>query len=159
MTPRSTPRSSFLATTLALGLLAGCSSNARAPVETRTADSGGAPTETVVDATARPTPAPEAQPKEGATAVYVVRDSGVRCMAAPCPSLVAEPVGRAGESLRITDLDLSSLGLSQEQQERIMTQVHGGSGVRVEATVNTAPSAGPAGDGTVLRVNRVLEGN
>ena len=158
MTPRSTPRSSFLATTLALGLLAGCSSNTRAPVETRTADSGGSPpSETVVDATARP--APEAQPKAGATAVYVVRDSGVRCMAAPCPSLIAEPVGRAGESLRITDVDLSALSLSQEQKEHLMNQVHGGPGVRVEATVNTAPSAGPAGDGTVLRVNRVLEGN
>jgi hypothetical protein len=167
-----TPRPSFLATTLVLGLLAGCSSNTRAPADPRPAESGGTPTATGAEAPppARPeTPTAPSGDSSGGTAaagddnkpvVYIVKDSGVRCIAAPCPSLIARPADRPdADGIRITDLDLSALGLSEEQQGRIMENaMKGGPGIKVEATLGTVPHAGPAGAATVLRVNRVLEG-
>ncbi|ATB34913.1 lipoprotein [Cystobacter fuscus] len=164
-----TSRSSLLALPLALGLLAGCTSNTRPPVEARPAESGGTPAG--AEAPPPPPPAPtDTAPSEdisgGTTAasdskpvIYIVKDSGVRCMAAPCPSLVARPADDPkAEGLRITDLDLSALGLTDEQQGRLMEKVHQGAGLKVEASVGNVPHAGPAGTATVLRVNRVVEG-
>ncbi|WNG13499.1 DUF6748 domain-containing protein [Cystobacter fuscus] len=155
-----TSRSSLLALPLALGLLAGCTSNTRPAVEARPAESGGTP--------AAPTPAPEdttpGQDVSGGTTaarpvIYIVKDSGVRCIAAPCPSLVARPADDPkSEGLSITDLDLSALGLTDEQRERLMEKVHQGAGLKVEASVGNVPHAGPAGTATVLRVTRVVEG-
>lgn len=164
-----TSRSSLLALPLALGLLAGCTSNTRPPVESRPAESGGTPAATGAEATPPPAPAPRdtapGQDVSGGTAasdskpvIYIVKDSGVRCMAAPCPSLVAQPADDPkAEGLRITDLDLSALGLTDEQQGRLMEKVHQGAGLKVEASVGNVPQAGPAGTATVLRVNRVVE--
>ncbi|EPX64450.1 putative lipoprotein [Cystobacter fuscus DSM 2262] len=166
-----TSRSSLLALPLALGLLAGCTSNTRPPVEDRPAESGGTPAATGAEVPPPPAPAsPPTAPSEdvsGGTAaasdskpvIYIVKDSGVRCMAAPCPSLVARPADDPkAEGLRITDLDLSALGLTDEQQGRLMEKVHQGAGLKVEASVSNVPHAGPAGAATVLRVNRVVEG-
>ncbi|OJH41551.1 DUF6748 domain-containing protein [Cystobacter ferrugineus] len=162
-----TPRSSLLAIPLVLGLLAGCTSNTRPSADTRPAESGGTPTSTGAEATPPPPPAPsETEDVSGGTTasdskpvVYIVKDSGVRCMAAPCPSLVARPADDPkAEGLRITDLDLSALGLTDEQKGRLMEKVHQEAGIKVEASVGNVPHAGPAGTATVLRVNRVLEG-
>ena len=168
-----TRRPSLLVLPLALALLTGCSGGARAMAEDRPAGSTGTPASAKAPPPApppAPAPAPasppgsaapsSSAPDEGPSAVYVVKDSGMRCIAAPCPSLVARPVDPPGaEGLRITGLDLSALGLSDEQEEHLQNQAHsGGPGLRVEATVTTRPHAGPAGAATELRVRRVLEG-
>ena len=168
------PRSTFLATTLALGLLAGCSSNTRTtpPAEPSAAESGGTPTPSAAapdtsaqklptqpleesGGTAAPAPAADAKP-----VVYYVKDSGVRCMAAPCPSYIATRADKPdAEGIPITDLDLGALGVGEEQSAKLLDSTHNGTrGLKVEATVIKVPNAGPAGDGTRLSVNRVLEG-
>lgn len=166
---RPTLLASTLASTLALGLLAGCSSSPRPASEAPSAESGGTPPSRVAaPAEAPPPPAAPMDDRSGGTAaaadkptVYVVQDSGMRCIAAPCPSLVARPAEGPpdAEGIPITDLDLSALGLSDEQKERVMANAQkGGPGLKVEASVVTRAKAGPAGAATVLRVNRVLEG-
>jgi hypothetical protein len=91
-------------------------------------------------------------------AVYIVKDSGVRCLTAPCPvytALRADPPEQEG--LPVTDLDLSALGLADEQRATLLrTTQKKGPGLKVEATVSTVPNAGPGGTATILHIRRVL---
>ncbi|MFY0582834.1 hypothetical protein ACN28S_58810 [Cystobacter fuscus] len=90
--------------------------------------------------------------------VYIVKDSGVRCITAPCPVYLALRADRPEEAgLKVTDLDLSALSLGDEQRSALLKSTHKtGPGLKVEATVRTVPHAGPGGTATILRVSRVL---
>ncbi|WP_257460383.1 DUF6748 domain-containing protein [Archangium lipolyticum] len=149
---------------LAFGMLAGCTRNT---TESRPAESGGTPTERATPSTNPSGEPPPSEPpsrgtaaadKAGAPVVYIVKDSGVRCMAAPCPSFIATRPDRPNEDgLQVTDVDLAPLGLAEERRANILEATHSPTGLKVEATVVTVPKAGPAGDATVLRVTRVVE--
>ncbi len=152
-----TPRQPLLTAALALGLLVGCSRNTP---ESRPAESGGTPS----TQTEAPTANPPGETPSGGTAaergpaVFFVRDSGVRCMAAPCPTFIATRPDRPGEEgLQVTDIDLSALNLGEEKRAGLLEATHMGPGLKVEATVDTVPNAGPAGAATVLRVSKVVE--
>jgi hypothetical protein len=161
-------RQSLLATTVALGLLAGCSRNA---TPNQPAESGGTPSD---PAQAMPDEAMKAaEPPSGGTAagapaasdtrtergpaVFFVKHSGVRCMAAPCPTYNASRPDRPNEDpLPVTDVDLSALPLSEEKRAGLLeATMH--AGIKVEATVETVPNAGPAGAATVLRVSKLVQ--
>jgi hypothetical protein len=164
-----TLRLPLLSALLALGLLAGCSS--RTNPEARPAESGGTPSAQMDTPPAdKPLPAPggatapaesggTAAPAPRGPAVYFVRDSGVRCMAAPCPSFIATRADKPDdEGMKVTDVDMSALGLSDEKRNGLMEGTHFNPGIKVEATVETVPNAGPAGAATILRVSKVVEG-
>jgi hypothetical protein len=167
-----TLRHPLLTAALAFGLLLGCSRNTP---DSRPAESGGTPS-------APMEPTPGSQPAEspgnavkpsdempsGGTAakvdaastpaVYFVKDSGVRCIAAPCPSFLATRADRPNEdALKVTDVDLSALGVNDEKRAGILQATHGNAGLKVEATVQTVPNAGPGGAATVLRVSKLVE--
>ncbi len=167
-----TPRHSLLTAALALGLLAGCSN--RSTTESSPAESGGTPSaqmETPPNDKPAQAPAaksPEEAPSGGTAAaptpergpaVFFIKDSGVRCMAAPCPFFIATRPDRPGvDGLQVHEVDLSALNLSDEKRNGIMEATHADPGLKVEATVDTVPNAGPAGAATVLRVTRLVEG-
>jgi hypothetical protein len=173
------PRPTFLATALALGLLAGCTSNNRATPADNPAESGGTPapsTEAPRDTAPKPTPpAPDdngtpSAPGTGApgstsgasaqSGTYYVKDSGVRCITTPCMSYRAYRADQPDEEgTPISDLDLSAVAGDDEKRAPLLDQTHnGGRGLKVEARILPVPKAGPGGDGTRLTVNRVLEG-
>ncbi len=90
--------------------------------------------------------------------VYIVKDSGVRCLTAPCPVYLALREDQPDDAgLKITDLDLNALQLDEAQRATLLkSTLRTGPGLKVEATVSTVPDAGPAGDATVLRISRVF---
>ena len=167
-----TLRQSLLATTVALGLLAGCSRNA---TQNQPAESGGTPAapmeapandKPVQDQAARPVEEPSSggtaaaapgAPTERGPAVFFVKHNGVRCMAAPCPTYSASRPDRPNEDpLAVTDVDLSALPVSEEKRAGLLeATMH--AGIKVEATVETVPNAGPAGAATVLRVSKLVQ--
>ena len=159
-------RQPLLTAALALGLLAGCSKGTPPPAEpSRAAESGGTPS-APMDKPSTDKPAPEtpsggtaaAPSAERGPAVFFIRDSGVRCMTTPCPFFIATRPDRPGvDGLQVHEVDMSALGLSDEKRNLVMEATHGNAGLKVEATVDTIPNAGPAGAATVLRVTRVVE--
>ncbi len=163
-----TPRSSLLATALVLGLSVGCTNN-RPATDVRPAESGGTPVPSV-DSSPKAGPAPVMDPQgeapSGGTAavdskpvIYNIKDSGIRCIAPPCPVYIASRPDRPDEDgLQVTSLDLSALNLSQEQKDGLFESSHRGTGVKLEATVKTVPKAGPGGAATVLVVSRLIDG-
>jgi hypothetical protein len=56
--------------------------------------------------------------------LWRVRDNGVRCVRAPCPTLDALPVDSAADSVRVVEVDLSALGLSPKDTQRLVAMVH-----------------------------------
>jgi len=164
-----TLRQSLLATTVALGLLAGCSRNA---TQNQPAESGGtpsAPAQPMPDEAIKPAeeppsggtaagaPAVPGTPTERGPAVFFVKHSGVRCMAAPCPTYNITRADRPNdEPIPVTDVDLSALPISEEKRAGLLeATMH--AGIKVEATVETVPNAGPAGAATVLRVSKLVQ--
>jgi hypothetical protein len=162
-----TPRRHLLAATLALGLLAGCTRNEPSPVSQPSESGGTPPAQTDKpsnDTPAEPanTPPTGSTPAENAatqqTATYYVRDSGIRCIAPPCPAFIATRVDKPDEDgLQITELDLNALGLSQEKRDSLMEATHTAPGIKVEAILGISASVGPAGPAKILRISRVLE--
>jgi hypothetical protein len=174
-----TLRQPLLTAALAIGLLAGCSRNATPP---QPAESGGTPAPQMeappsdkpaqAPADTQPTQAmPTGEMPSGGTAaadtgkppdkgpaVFFVRNSGVRCIAAPCPTFNATRPDRPGdEPLPVTDLDFSALNISDEKRANLEMATFNEPGLKVKARVETVPNAGPAGAATVLRVSEVIE--
>ena len=163
----------LLLAALALGFAAGCSgkppsSSAPPPSEPGTAaapttgenrPSEAPPTNEPGTAAPAPTGSPNGQPevKSGESAVYIVRNSGIRCIAPPCPSYTAARVDQPGkDALLIHELDLTAVsGGSDERMQELTMQTERGEGLKVEATLDTQANAGPAGAATILRVKKL----
>ena len=64
---------------------------------------------------------------------YRITDSGVRCMQAPCPSLLASPLG-AGPKMMLTDLEFPT-HMSQEARQQASARVHTAEGLLARGTV------------------------
>ncbi len=143
---------------LCLGLMAGCAKQSPTPEnpmpDESTAESAQ-PSQPESPSGGTPMTGTEqaAQPK-----AYVVRDSGVRCFTTPCPSYTAMPVNDpGGDAIQIHELEFGDMNLTQDKVEGYMLQASQGAGLKVEATLEVKPKAGPAGDATVLRVKQVLQ--
>ncbi|WP_164011204.1 DUF6748 domain-containing protein [Pyxidicoccus trucidator] len=159
----------LLLAALALGFAAGCSKPSSTPgtpasepgtpsTETAAAPSDSAPPGNEPGtAAAAPTPAAEARP--GESAVYIVKNSGVRCMTTPCPYFNATRADKPGsEPMMIHELDLSAVtGGSDERTQSLTQQTEMGEGLKVEATLETKQNAGPAGAATVLKVGKLAD--
>ncbi len=148
---------------LALGLLAGCSRGAQptAPAEATPEGSPSAqlenppPSEAPVNDTE---PGTAQAPGQAGPAVFFVKASGIRCIAAPCPTFTAARPDKPGEDeLMVHELDLSALNVGEQKREELRLATERAPGLKVEAIVDIQPNAGPAGDATVLRVTRVIE--
>lgn len=116
-------------------------------------DPAGAPV--TAAASPSPTPTPEEAPRAQAHGdVYLIRDTGKRCITSPCPSWAAVNV-QTRQEREITGVDLA--GVAKEGKaaaELRATLLNGRRWARGE--IRTVPKAGPAGDGTVLFVTEVL---
>ena len=84
-----------------------------------------------------------------------VRDAGIQCIAAPCPTYVATRVDASGttEELQIHEVELSAL--SKRDRERVQSEMLKGPGAPLEGRLRTIPNRGPAGDAVVLVVERL----
>ncbi|WP_224247672.1 DUF6748 domain-containing protein [Hyalangium gracile] len=143
----------FLLSVLCLGLMVGCSKPVTPdamPNEPKTPTqpenpSGGTPSTGTGQ---------QAQP-----AAYVVKNSGIRCIAPPCPTHIATPVGVANaEGIQIHEIDFQDINPSQEKREELMNVADTSpDGLKVEAVLEKKLKAGPAGDATVLRVKKVVQ--
>ncbi|HZI09829.1 MAG TPA: DUF6748 domain-containing protein [Myxococcus sp.] len=156
----------LLLAALALGFAAGCSKppsssappasepgTAAAPAEAaRPAENAPPPGEPGTAA-----PAPNAEARPGASTVYTVRDSGIRCIAPPCPQYLATPVNNPdAEPIQVHELELSAVsGGSDERAAELMQQATMADGIRLEGTLETRANAGPAGAATVLRAKKL----
>jgi hypothetical protein len=89
---------------------------------------------------------------------YVVKNSGIRCIAAPCPTHIAKPLNDPNaEGIQIHQIDFQDINPSDEQREQLMSKAdESPDGLKVEAVLEKKLKAGPAGDATVLRVKKVL---
>jgi len=96
---------------------------------------------------------------QGQPMTYTVRNSGIRCIAPPCPTHLAQPANNPdGDAIQIHEIDFQDLNPSEAQRTEFMRQAdENPTGLKVEAVLETKPKAGPAGDATVLRVKKVLQ--
>ncbi|NVJ09490.1 hypothetical protein HUW63_30220, partial [Myxococcus sp. AM001] len=99
----------------------------------------------------------DSQPQQGESTVYIVKDSGVRCFAPPCPTYNAFPVDAPdAEPIPVHELELSAVTKgSDAQMEALIRKTLDGTGLKVQGTLETRPNAGPAGAATVLRASKV----
>jgi hypothetical protein len=165
----------LLLAALALGFAAGCTTPSSPPSTPPSSEPGTPSTDTAAHPAAENAPpkgnepgteAPPPTPatgggdvKAGESAVYIVKDSGVRCIAPPCPSYNATRADKPGsEPIPVHEVDLSALsGGSDERAEALTQQMQMGNGLKVEATLETRPNAGPGGAATVLKASRVAK--
>lgn len=162
----------LLLAALALGFAAGCSKptasssapppsepgTAAAPAEGRPTEAAPPPGEPGTAPAAAPSPSGEgAGAKAGASTVYIVRNSGVRCITTPCPYFLATPADKPNtDAIQVHELDLSAVtGGSDERQQSLLQQTEVGEGLRLEGSLETQPNAGPAGAATILRAKKV----
>lgn len=85
---------------------------------------------------------------------YIIRDNGIRCFVPPCFSwdVIAVPSCEASSA---SDIDLSLLGLSQEDEDKTLRWLYGG-GLLVKARINSsAPQLHPQKP-TIVSVIEVL---
>jgi hypothetical protein len=132
---------------LCLGLVAGCSKpitpdpmpdNSKPPTQPETPSTGAG---------------------QGQPVAYAVRNSGIRCIAPPCPTHLAVPVNDPNaEAIQIHEIDFQDMNPTEEKREEYMGKADTApEGLKVEALVEKKLNAGPAGDATVLRVKKVLQ--
>ncbi len=107
-------------------------------------------------ASAAPAQAPESGlPKEG---VYLLRSTGLRCVAAPCPYYEAKDVAAPADAAptQVHALELSALELSDKARTKLEEQLTKG-GVRAFGRFELQEKAGPAGDAVVFWVKELRE--
>jgi len=90
----------------------------------------GAPPEVI------PAAAPAEPPTAPPAPLWRVKDNKVRCVRAPCPTLDALPVDSSAEKVQVAELDLSPLGLSPRDTQRLMAEVYA-KGLLVRGQVET----------------------
>jgi hypothetical protein len=99
-------------------------------------------------------------PNTGAaqTVTYIVKNSGIRCIAPPCPAYIAKPANDPNaEGIQIHEIDLQDLNLSEEKRTELINRADTSpDGLKVEAVLEKKLKAGPAGDATVLRVKKTV---
>ncbi|AGC41598.1 putative lipoprotein [Myxococcus stipitatus DSM 14675] len=159
----------LLLAALALGFAAGCSKPSSTPPtpsnEPGTPSAGDSkqpstPPAPSGDQSGTPVPpSPQGNTNEvkmGESTVYIVKDSGIRCIAPPCPSYNAFLADKPDmDAIPIHELDLSAVsGGSEQQLESLMQRTVAG-GLKIQGVLETRPKAGPAGDATVLRATKV----
>lgn len=137
----------FLLCLLCLGLAAGCSKPITPDPMT---DNSNPPGQTQNPATGT---------GQAKAVAYIVKNSGIRCFAPPCPTHVATPVNDpSAEPIQIHEIDFQDLNPSEDQREQHMRKAdETPEGLKVEAVLEKQANAGPAGDATVLRVKKVLQ--
>ncbi len=95
----------------------------------------------------------------GTETVYVLRDNGMRCIAAPCFSTDVTPVAAAGaadvQPETVSGVDLSALNVSPATRDSLMARIATADGLTAAGRIEAESSAGPAGRGRVFRVTRV----
>ncbi|MCP3099173.1 hypothetical protein LZ198_09860 [Myxococcus sp. K15C18031901] len=161
----------LLLAALALGFAAGCSKPSASSSSLPSSEPGtanqaeqppsaevGAPSQDQSGTPSQPVTPPSnaGEPKAGESAVYIVRDSGVRCFAPPCPTYNAVLADKPEmDAIPIHELDLQAVTKGSDSAlESLMQRTRGG-GLKVRGTLETRPKAGPAGDATVLRATAV----
>jgi len=161
------PRRLLLLAALVLGLASGCSKPPAATSPSPASENGTPSLEPAVRAapqdsengtpTMTPPPPHDSQPKPGESSVYIVKDSGIRCFAPPCPTYNAFPVDKPdAEPIPVHELELSAVTEgSNEKAESLIRKTVDGTGLKVQGTLETRPNAGPAGAATVLRASKV----
>ena len=142
----------FLLSVLCLGLMAGCSK----PVTPDPMPTDSKPSQPTNPSGG--TPSTGAAP-QGQTVTYIVKNSGIRCIAAPCPTHIARNVNDPGaDGIQIHEIDFQDINPSDDQRAQFMEKADGTpEGLKVEAVLEKKLKAGPAGDATVLRVKKVLQ--
>lgn len=149
-------RRSLVLAALVLGFVSGCS---KPPAATSSppASASATPSSENGTPTMNSPSNNDSQPKQGESAVYIVKDSGVRCFAPPCPTYNAFPVDKPdAEPIPVHELELSAVTKgSDEQTEALIRKTVDGTGLKVQGTLETRPNAGPAGAATVLRASKV----
>ena len=147
---------SLLLAALVLGFVSGCS---KPPAATAAppASENAPPSSENGTPTMNAPPTNDSQPKQGESTVYIVKDSGVRCFAPPCPTYNAFPVDKPdAEPIPVHELELGAVTKgSDEQTEALIRKTLDGTGLKVQGTLETRPNAGPAGAATVLRASKV----
>ncbi|MFL5321017.1 MAG: DUF6748 domain-containing protein [Myxococcaceae bacterium] len=83
--------------------------------------------------------------------LYVVRDSKLRCIVAPCMSLEVMPVDSSEPTQKVSDLDFTAAKISDDERAAAMARVNSKAGLKVAGTVVD----GPKGRGGVARVMKV----
>ncbi|MDC0712408.1 hypothetical protein POL68_28350 [Stigmatella sp. ncwal1] len=143
--------SPLLLSALCLGLVTGCARSASPESSPMTpSPKSSAPSESASEDSAG-----TAQDKPQ---TYLVRDSGIRCFAPPCPSFLAVPAGKSDkEGIQIHEVDFSAVVATQEKKDDLMSAAGSKSGLKVEAVISRLKNAGPGGDASVLNVRRVFE--
>lgn len=152
---------------LCLSLAAGCAKqsptpeapmpDSSKPAQPESPPVGSTATKSGLEQPSGGTPGTEAGQAQAVT--YLVRDSGIRCIAPPCPSYLAVPEGDPkAEAIQIHELDFEALQPTDEKREELMRMAsESPKGLKVEAVLDKQLKAGPAGDATVLRVKKVLK--
>lgn len=97
-------------------------------------------------------PAPRNAPTGVLT--WQVHDSGIQCIAAPCPTYVAtRQLEKAPQEIQFHELDLSKL--SEKDQQRVNQSMKLQGSIALTGQFRTLPNRGPAGTAVVLVVERV----
>lgn len=127
------------------------------PLKTNTATDVVAPGDKKIDAGGTPAASGTETPKkdENKEPLYLLRDSGKRCITSPCPSWAAVNVESRVEK-EITGIDLSAMKLDAKAAESARQRVLAGQ-VWVHGKIETVPKQGPAGDGTVLVITGIVD--
>ncbi|ABF87968.1 putative lipoprotein [Myxococcus xanthus DK 1622] len=147
---------SLVLAALVLGFVSGCSKPPAATSSPPASENGPPSSENGTPTMTSP-PSHDSQPKPGESAVYIVKDSGVRCFAPPCPTYNAFPVDKPdAEPIPVHELELSAVTKgSDEQTDALIRKTLDGTGLKIQGTLETRPNAGPAGAATVLRASKV----
>ncbi|WIG94322.1 DUF6748 domain-containing protein [Myxococcus sp. SDU36] len=147
---------SLVLAALVLGFVSGCS---KPPAATSSPAASEKPPSSSENGTPpmSPPPSNDSQPQQGESTVYIVKDSGVRCFAPPCPTYNAFPVDTPdAEPIPVHELELSAVTKgSDAQTEALIRKTLDGTGLKLQGTLETRPNAGPAGAATVLRASKV----
>lgn len=87
--------------------------------------------------------------------VWLLRDNGKRCFAAPCPSWTATDVKTRAEQ-EVTGVDVGGLKLAGKDEQAARERILSGQ-AWARGDIKKVEKAGPGGDGHVLFVSEMLD--